>query len=125
MAGNWIGRDKTGKFTIANANDGVSILNGMHMTAIGGLNQVNPDGSITRTAGNVISGNRVMGILISGGSLDVVAGNLIGTDKTGKFPIPNAFAGVYIDGGQSDTIGGTAVGARKRHLRRISPMALS
>ncbi len=50
---------------------------------IGGLNQVNSDGTVTRTAGNVISGNLSAGMVLNGASDNLVEGNLVGTDWTG------------------------------------------
>ena len=51
-----------------------------------GQNAVAPDGTVTRTAGNVISGNDD-GIV--GGSGNTIEGNYIGTDITGTRPLGN------------------------------------
>jgi titin len=51
------------------------------------------------------------GIVLTGGGDDVVAGNYIGTDFTGKLPIGNGQRGIYINGASDNTIGGTALGA--------------
>ena len=55
-------------------------------------------GGTTEGAGNVISGNGLSGVLISGSgaSSNVVLGNLIGTDLTGRYGISNGGAGVAI-----------------------------
>ena len=61
---------------------------------------------------NVISGNKADGIYLSGGTLDVVAGNFIGTNVTGSAAIANGRDGVSIAKGSSDVIGGTATAQR-------------
>ncbi|HET7707271.1 MAG TPA: Ig-like domain-containing protein, partial [Thermoanaerobaculia bacterium] len=53
--------------------------------------------SVSTSGGNVISGNSGPGVLISHGTNNTVQGNLIGTDATGAFPLPNAI-GVKIQG---------------------------
>jgi hypothetical protein len=45
-------------------------------------------------------------------SLNLVAGNLIGTDKTGLAPLPNAQEGVLIDSANGNTVGGSTAAAR-------------
>ncbi len=58
-------------------------------------------------AGNVISGNRGGGVYISAGALDIVAGNLIGTNATGSAAIGNGGDGVELaDSATGNTIGG-------------------
>ena len=60
----------------------------------------------------MISGNAAGGIYISGGVLDVVAGNDIGTNAAGTGAIANGNDGVEIANGASkNTIGGAAAGA--------------
>ena len=86
------------------------------MISVGG----NTIGGDQAGAGNVISGNAGDGVLINLSSAlsvgNVVQGNLIGTDKTGTVPIPNAGAGVDIGnrggGGFNNTIGGTTPAER-------------
>ena len=73
----------------------------------------NTIGGTAAGAGNVISGNLEDGVEITGAgtSDNVVAGNRIGTDATGKVGLPNA-DGVAIEMGAADnTVGGTAAGA--------------
>jgi len=104
IIGNYIGTDVTGKEDLGNKYEGVVISSSEN-------NQV---GGPSPGEGNLISGNGYSGIAIdyeeSTGNL--IAGNQIGTDKTGTAAIPNSY-GVFIGGGASDnTIGGTTATAR-------------
>jgi hypothetical protein len=80
-----------------NLQDGVAVFGGANHNVIGGtglfLQAFDPNGS-----GNVISGNVLNGVFLSdsGTNLNTVQGNLIGTDPTGKQPIPNGQFGVEI-----------------------------
>src|SRR5579884_324983 len=68
-------------------------------------------GGTATGAGNVISANSGVGVLIDSGISGVqVQGNYIGTDATGDFALANN-NGIVI-GGYSNTVGGTASGAR-------------
>ncbi|MGA7499297.1 MAG: Calx-beta domain-containing protein [Isosphaeraceae bacterium] len=110
VEGNLIGTDKTGLYAIPNAQEGVAIL-GAFGNTIGGT---------TAAALNLISGNH-WGVWL--GSLDgttatptatanLVEGNLIGTDITGKAPLGNEVNGVIVrDNASDNTIGGTVPGA--------------
>ena len=108
VLGNFIGTDGTGTDNIGNGKAGVTIAGGSKYQ-IGGT---------APGARNVISGNSGDGIYIFRGSLDVVAGNSIGTNKKGTAQIPNGKAGVSVSSGKSDRIGGTTAGARQCHLRK-------
>ncbi len=68
-------------------------------------------GGSTAGAGNVISGNFGDGIFIAGGVLDIVAGNLIGTNASGTAEVLNDRSGIVIEGGSENTVGGTSAGA--------------
>jgi hypothetical protein len=103
IQGNKIGTDPTGTVAMDNG-DGVDIY--------GSDNTV---GGTTADAGNLISGNSVIGILIKGNG-NLVQGNKIGTDVTGAYAVPNAAlvpddAGVYIYSASNNTVGGTTAGA--------------
>ena len=65
----------------------------------------------------VISGNH-QGVVIAGASStrNLVAGNLIGSDKTGLAAMPNAQEGVAILGATGNTIGGTTSSALEPDL---------
>ncbi len=106
VEGNLIGTNAAGTAAIANDGDGVDIEN----SASGNWVGVNTVGGASETAlqGNIISGNTAGGVELAGAgtSGNTVAGNLIGTDPTGAFAIPN-YAGVEIDSGASDNLIGT------------------
>ena len=90
-----------GRFDLGNATEGILIQN-----ATDDLIEGNATGS------QVISGNN-QGVVISGATStrNLVEGNLIGTDKTGLYAIPNAQEGVAILGATGNTIGGTTAAA--------------
>ena len=56
----------------------------------------------------MLSGNARSGILIDGGTGNLVEGNLIGLDSGGVNKLSNANYGVWISGGNDNTIGGEA-----------------
>ena len=102
VEGNWIGINAVGSAAIANIYADVELV-------------VSSDDTIGGAAagdGNVISGSAQWGVGLEGSpdSSDVIQGNLIGTDPTGTFAIPNIF-GIY-DAGTNGTIGGTTPAAR-------------
>ncbi len=104
VAGSVIGLDVSGTLDVANLGNGVTIENGAASNTIGG----NAAG-----ATNLISGNSLDGVEITGTGTDanVVAGNAIGTDQTGTVGKSNNVTGVVIDAGASgNTIGGVAAG---------------
>jgi parallel beta-helix repeat protein len=107
VAGNFIGTDVTGTHAIGNSEGGV-FVDDADNNVIGGT---------TPDAGNVISGNNgFAGVFIaqsfpgSGGTGNLVEGNLIGTDVNGA-ALGNRSPGVVVEGGRNNVIGGTAVGA--------------
>ena len=98
VQGNYIGTNAAG--TAAISNDG-----GVGISGPG-----NMVGGTAPGAGNLISGNGGINlILFGGGDGTVVQGNLIGTDATGTVAIPVNY-GVYVQT-SGNTIGGTAAGA--------------
>ena len=103
VAGNYIGLDPTGSFAVANAWAGIDIFNGAQATLIGG----------GVGARNIISGNGLDGVSLSGGaSGTVIQGNTIGRDASGTVSLPNLSAGVVMFGGAvSNEVGGTTLGA--------------
>lgn len=104
ITGNTIGTNLAGTASIANAGAGIS-LDGATANTIG---------SSTSGGANLISGNGGDGIAITGtgdagrpASLNVVASNLIGTNRAGTAAIPNQGSGVALTGyASSNTIGG-------------------
>ncbi|HNQ68897.1 MAG TPA: T9SS type A sorting domain-containing protein [Bacteroidales bacterium] len=89
VAGNYIGTDASGTYSIPN-NYGVLFDDGSYNNIVGGE---------TDQERNIISGNAAYGIFIynMGTNSNIVRGNFIGTDKTGVFAVPN-YAGIVIDG---------------------------
>jgi hypothetical protein len=104
--GNYIGTDAAGTNGFDSPSTGIGAFNGTVGTIIGGT---------TAGMGNLISGNNGYGVYISDPSTsnNIVLGNLIGTDKTGTYVIPNAGFGVFVyNNTSSNLIGGTSTGAR-------------
>ena len=103
VQGNWIGTNATGTAAMGNGDSGVYLDNGADNNLIGGT---------TADTRNVLSGNDLRGVHISGASSDnLVEGNYIGTNAAGKAAVPNEDSGVLIDGGsENNTIGGTTAG---------------
>jgi CSLREA domain-containing protein len=102
----FIGTDQTGSTSLGNKGSGVLISDSPGNT-IGGT---------TSSQRNVISGNDGSpshGVQITGpaATMNVVAGNYIGTNTTGAVNLGNLRNGVIIDGAPNNTIGGTAPGA--------------
>jgi hypothetical protein len=110
VEGNLIGTDVTGTAALGNGT-GIWLAgpivpsNGM----IGGINDVAPDGTVYRTAGNLISGN---GIGIRNAFGNAIEGNYIGTDITGTKSLGNGTGISSNEGFSNTTIGGTTPGAR-------------
>jgi large repetitive protein len=106
VAGNYIGTDAAGTAALGNGNNGVWILQGAQGNRIG-TNGTDADAA---GEGNLLSGNAYSGVTLtdSGTSLNLVAGNRIGTDVTGSYPLPNGEAGVNIFlGAQNNQVGGS------------------
>ncbi|HEY2711698.1 MAG TPA: M12 family metallopeptidase [Chthoniobacterales bacterium] len=102
---NFIGTTLSGSGAVPN-NAGVQIFSGAQKNTIGGT---------TASARNVISGNHFQGVTISGTGTksNTVAGNYIGTNKTGSAALPNETAGLSIFlGAQANVVGGPAATSR-------------
>ena len=102
VANNFIGTNVTGTYPVPNTDNGVDIVFGAQNNTVGGT---------TAAARNVISGNLHEGVLIgfAGTANNVVEGNFIGTDATGKnfLASEQQLDGVYVGlGAGSNTIGG-------------------
>jgi parallel beta-helix repeat protein len=104
VQGNYVGTDASGSAVLSNTADGITFF-GAASNTIGGTNT---------GAGNIISGNGKAGIFLNQTSVgaNLVQGNLIGTDVTGKVALGNTFAGITISGASSNLIGGTVSAAR-------------
>jgi hypothetical protein len=100
--GNRIGTDASGTVSVSNYF-GVYVQQGGHDNTFGGT---------AAGAGNLISGNRGLGIFITTptASGNHVEGNLIGTDVTGTTALGNALSGVVVDAPNTQ-VGGVGPGA--------------
>ena len=102
IAGNYIGTNASGTDTLGNGT-GISIGGGAKNNIIGGK---------TTNERNVISGNRRFGVSIYADS-NIVIGNYIGTDASGRFSPGNGDSGVNLgDGAKGNRIGGLLTGER-------------
>jgi CSLREA domain-containing protein len=101
VQGNFIGTDVSGAKPLGNTF-GVAILAGASSNTIGGT---------TAATANVISANSADGVHLadSGTTVNLVQGNNIGTDATGKAALGNGGAGVSISNGADDNQVGGAV----------------
>ncbi len=101
--GNIIGLNAAGTAALGNTGDGIEI---------NGANNI--IGGASSALRNVISGNAILGVQISGAAAhhNVVQGNYIGTNAAGTADLGNAEDGLQIDTGASNnTVGGTTSGA--------------
>ncbi|MGO8678775.1 MAG: beta strand repeat-containing protein [Limisphaerales bacterium] len=101
IQGNRIGVNPAGTGATSNGANGITIA-GTGSNVIGGT---------VSGAGNVISGNLGNGICLyetAGGNL--IQGNYVGTDVSGRVAVNNGLAGVLIEGA-GNTVGGLAGGA--------------
>lgn len=108
IQGNYIGTDATGTSPIPNFGNGVYVFDASS-------NQI---GGAKPGEGNLISGNHRAGVQIySGGGWDAtgnhIAGNLIGTDKTGVKALANWYDGVELNTVSGNYVGG---GASERNI---------
>ncbi len=110
VQGNFIGTNVSGAKNLGNFSAGVSISVNSGSNTIGGTT---PVGATTNAARNIISGNLGDGVDINMGSNNnVVEGDFIGIDGSGKVIVPNDGEGVLIENASNEnTIGGTASGA--------------
>jgi hypothetical protein len=114
IVGNYIGLNAKGTGAVANGSAGIQIGLGAQANTVGGT---------TAAARNVISGNSEEGLAISDSGTDynLVHGNYIGLNATGKAAVANGLAsstnneyypGVDIfNGPQDNFVGGTATGS--------------
>jgi hypothetical protein len=111
IQGNYIGTDDTGSAKLGSWGYGVKVTGSASGIQIGGT---------AAGAGNVISGSASAGIALDETTVNVtkksthdnvIQGNMIGADKTGKAAIPNRW-GITIKNSWDNLIGGTQAGAR-------------
>lgn len=100
---NFIGTDTSGTIALGNENDGVFIRNSSN-----NLIGTDGDGIADAAERNVISGNSDHGIgFRSSNSGNRIAGNFIGTDRSGTLALVNGSTGVSISPGSIGNIVGT------------------
>jgi hypothetical protein len=103
IQGNYIGTDKTGKVAVPNTDVGIQLV-GSFENLIGGA---------TVNEYNIISGNTGDGILLNNSEGNLIAGNNIGVDVTGKVSLGNGSHGINVDAGSPNTrIGGDIAAER-------------
>lgn len=95
----FLGADPSGTVAVGNGNYGLAIAN----------SPGNRIGGLTGSVANVISSNAFGGILINGAAAtgNLVQGNFIGTDLTGRAVLGNSANGVYLANAPGNWIGGT------------------
>lgn len=106
VQGNHIGLNGAGSSQVPNRGTGVMIRGGARSNVVGGT---------TAGARNVISGNLVGGVGISGAgtSLNRVEGNYVGTDGAGSLARGNGRTGIFVAAAaHSNVVGGTTAGTR-------------
>jgi hypothetical protein len=110
IEGNFIGTKGDGLTRLENSIDGVAINNA----------PLNTVGGTASGAGNVISGNN-RGIEITSTNLsstnpgaqdNLIQGNFVGTDLTGKVPVGNSIDGILISNSSNNTVGGSVAAAK-------------
>jgi CSLREA domain-containing protein len=97
ISGNYIGTGPNGSTAVANGWAGVFA---------GGRNHL--IGGTAAEAGNVLSGNGLIGVHVSGTGI-AIEGNRIGTNAAGTAALPNLSEGVRIDSA-NNRVGGTIAG---------------
>ena len=98
VQGNLVGANAAGTAALANGSQGIYVSSAS-----------NTIGGGTAGAGNVISGNADVGLLLdtSAANGNLVQGNFIGTNAAGTAAVPNlGWSGVEIVSGSNNTIGG-------------------
>jgi hypothetical protein len=100
VTGNFVGPDSTGTGGPGNQLGGISLRDHAHDNLIGDEN----------LKGNLVSANQGIGIELSGSGVteNIVNGNLIGTDLSGRYSLGNTGDGIHLSQGTHDnTIGGS------------------
>lgn len=90
VLGNYIGMNATGLDSIPNLGSGISLQANSDNNQIGGSNA---------DSSNLISGNRLNGVLIEGSESNTIAGNFIGVDVNGTSEMSNKISGVSLQSG--------------------------
>ncbi len=109
---NLIGTDVTGRFAVPNGNNGIRVTSRANGNLIGGTATGGNDPTngvfVRPPQGNLISGNRSNGVLITGGATaTTLAGNFVGTTASGNASLGNTADGVAIVGANGNSLLGT------------------
>ena len=101
LQGNYVGSDNSGGQAVANG------LSGIRVESDG--NQIGGESGLT---GNLISGNHDDGLWLVGtqATNNVVHGNYVGTDLTGRTVLSNGRSGIGLSDAGANTIGGALAG---------------
>lgn len=105
VAGNYIGVAVNGTSPLGNGDIGVEIIDGPTGNVIG----TNGNGVSDALEANVISSNS-FGVFIIAAPSNQIAGNFIGTDKTGTLDLGNTVDGVQINASNVGNVNGNTVG---------------
>jgi hypothetical protein len=97
ILGNWVGTDATGTRALPNHEGGIGVA---FLTS-----PFNRIGGTRPEERNLVSGNEGGGISVNSGG-NLIRGNFVGTDITGRNPIRNGSSGVGLAGGRN-MLGGT------------------
>jgi len=107
IEGNYLGTDPTGSGSAGFQDFGIYLISGCPSNRIGGA---------TAAARNLISGNNRAGVFATDSPGNTIAGNFIGTDRTGTNAVGNGIGisplgGLYLDRCRGTVIGGSTPGA--------------
>jgi titin len=114
IAGNRIGTNAAGTMAVPNTGIAVFEMETVADTRIG----TNGDGVSDDVEGNLVSGNGYLGMLLQGAGTQV-AGNLVGTTRTGLAPLPNASGGITVEDGVLTTAGPMTIGGSSAVFRNV------
>jgi parallel beta-helix repeat protein len=114
IAGNRIGTTANGTAALPNVGSGIFEMETVSNTRIG----TDGNGVSDSLEGNLVSGNGSLGMLLNGNGTQV-AGNLIGTDRSGTLPIPNAIGGVHVTDGVLTVAGPMTIGGPSAVFRNV------
>ena len=98
VQGNFIGTDASGRVALGNLGSGLCVSDSSN-NVIGGM---------VMEARNIISGNGLIGLIITNGQGNLIAGNFVGTDVTGTNGLGNNLTGIQLVAANSNVVGGTS-----------------